>query len=249
MKVLIITVAGMASRFNQDLEKETLKCIYTEKSLKESLLYQIMTKCKQMDKYIIVGGYLFDELEKIVMGAEEFETFREKVSLVKNIQYKDYGSGYSLYLGLLEALKYIPTEIVFAEGDLFVDCDSLKKVIDSPKNVLTITREPILARKAVALYEDMLNQIHYLYDIQHECLQINEPFRAVYNSGQIWKFIDMDLLQKILNNLTEQDKKDTNLVIVQAYFGQLKRQEIDVIDIEKWFNCNTVDDYKLAFKK
>ena len=38
MKYLIITVAGTATRFNRDTEKETLKCLYYKDSPKFALL-------------------------------------------------------------------------------------------------------------------------------------------------------------------------------------------------------------------
>lgn len=41
-KALIITVAGTASRFNKDLDKETLKCLYFEGKPENSLLCQII---------------------------------------------------------------------------------------------------------------------------------------------------------------------------------------------------------------
>ena len=42
MKYLIITVAGTATRFNRDTEKETLKCLYYKDSPKFALLNQLI---------------------------------------------------------------------------------------------------------------------------------------------------------------------------------------------------------------
>ena len=47
MKVAIITVAGISSRFNEEIEDENkcLKAIYSEGSVKDTLLYHILNKC------------------------------------------------------------------------------------------------------------------------------------------------------------------------------------------------------------
>ena len=45
MKYLIITVAGTATRFNRDTEKETLKCLYYKDSPKFALLNQLIKNC------------------------------------------------------------------------------------------------------------------------------------------------------------------------------------------------------------
>lgn len=62
MKALIVTIAGTATRFNRDTDKETLKCLYYETSPCYSLLYQILDKAREIDQIIIVGGYLYDKL-------------------------------------------------------------------------------------------------------------------------------------------------------------------------------------------
>ena len=59
MKTLIITVAGTATRFNRDTSRDTLKCLYFQENPQYSLLYQILDKARDIDKYVIVGGYLF----------------------------------------------------------------------------------------------------------------------------------------------------------------------------------------------
>ena len=61
MKTLIVTVAGTATRFNRDTEKDTLKCLYYRESPEYSLLYQILDKAENIDRYIIVGGYLYEQ--------------------------------------------------------------------------------------------------------------------------------------------------------------------------------------------
>ena len=83
MKTLVITVAGSATRFNKDLNRETLKCIYYMESPKYSLLYQLLDKARELDEYIIVGGYLFEQLE--VFCKKELGEFSTKIKLIYNI--------------------------------------------------------------------------------------------------------------------------------------------------------------------
>lgn len=46
----------------------------------------------------------------------------------------------------------------------------------------------LLLLKAVALYVDEIDKVHYIYDTNHSLLSIPSPIKAIYNSGQIWKF-------------------------------------------------------------
>ena len=94
MKALIITVAGTATRFNKDTSRDTLKCLYFQENPRYSLLYQILDKARSLDKYIIVGGYLFEELSAFINC--NLQEFKDKIELVYNSHYEDYGSGYSL---------------------------------------------------------------------------------------------------------------------------------------------------------
>ena len=113
MKYLIITVAGTATRFNRDTEKETLKCLYYKDSPKFALLNQLIKNCGEYDKYIIVGGYLYSALEEYVK--ENLQAYGDKIELVYNEHFKDYGSDYSLYKGI-EAVKE-PGDVTFVEGE------------------------------------------------------------------------------------------------------------------------------------
>lgn len=239
MKVLIVTVAGLSSRFSESLGRPCLKCLYHTQDNEDSMLYRLIN-IYNFDRYIIVGGYRYDELVKEV--DEKFREMRDKILLVENIQYAEYGSGYSLYLGLAEALKLDFSEIVFAEGDLLVDRKTFEEVCEIPADVLTVNRDPILANKAVACYFDRNNKLHYIYDTNHNYLEIIEPFTAVYNSGQIWKFAQPELLRRVTASIKEDDWKGTNLVLVQTYFDE--SQKTEVITFQKWVNCNTVQDYE-----
>ena len=245
MRTLIVTVAGTATRFNRDTEKEVLKCLYYKERPEYTLLYQILAKSDGIDEYIVVGGYLYDQLEVFV--EHNLLPFKSKIKLVYNPRYRDYGSGYSLVKGL-EAVSEKTDEIIFAEGDLFFDRKSFATVVNTPQNILTINREFIMSNKAVALYTDEYDSIHYLYDSRHKLLFIPEAFKAVYNSAQIWKFISPELLKDDVNNLTNKQMCGTNLEIIQGYFGNLSCGQYEIIPMKIWCNCNTITDYENIYK-
>ena len=157
---------------------------------------------------------------------------------------KQYGSGYSLYCGLKAAMEMDFDELVFAEGDLFVDTQTYVKVCEIFQNIITCNQEPILASKAVAFYHDKQNQIHYIYDTGHSEFMINVPFTSIYNSGQIWKFVNSALLQNTYISMSDEDWKGTNLVLIERYFQQLKADEYEIIQFKKWINCNTIADFR-----
>ena len=157
MKILIITVAGCSSRFSKSIGYETLKCIYYKKDYTESLLFRLLNQSADFDKYIVVGGYKYDELRKCI--EEWFPSKKDKIELVRNPFYKKYGSGYSLFCGIEAAMKYNFDEMMFVEGDLFLDSNSFLKVANSAYNVITCNNNPILAKKAVVLYFDINEKI------------------------------------------------------------------------------------------
>lgn len=244
MKYLIITVAGTATRFNRDTKEDTLKCLYYTDDPQYALLPQLMKNCGEYDKYIIVGGYLYEKLQQFV--ADNLAEYGEKVTLVYNEHFKDYGSGYSLYKGI-EAITE-PGDVTFVEGDLFFMADVFKKIYDSSKSVITINREPIYSNKAVALYINADGMPRYLYDTNHQTLTVPEPFKAIFNSGQMWKFASSKKLLKAVGTLSEKQLQGTNLEIIQAYFGDMSAEEYDVVTFADWFNCNTVADYQIVRK-
>ena len=139
-----------------------------------------------------------------------------------------------------------PGDVTFVEGDLFFLKENFDEVYNSKKNVLTINREPIYANKAVALYVSVDGRPHYLYDTNHSSLNIPEPFLAVFNSAQIWKFASAEMLHEAVASLSEKQLQGTNLEIVQAYFNKLSREEYDVVLFNAWYNCNTVADYNIV---
>ena len=61
LKISIITVAGVSSRFNKDIPEgdKILKCLYYEENPQNTLIYQMLKKLDYCDKIIIVGGYKY----------------------------------------------------------------------------------------------------------------------------------------------------------------------------------------------
>lgn len=240
----IITVAGISSRFNKGIseDEKALKCIYTADSPADTLLYRMTHKLSSSDRLIIVGGYKYDDLERYINDFLRKQIDSE-IILVRNDRYADLASGYSLYLGLKEAFKYEPDEILFVEGDLDIDRASVNRVLTSDGNVCTYNHEPIYSDKSVVLYVDADGRIHYAFNSSHGLLQIDEPFRCILNSGQMWKFTDMDALCNANDIFGKQYIDGTNLRIIQSYLDLVDRQSVSLIGLDRWTNCNTRTDY------
>ena len=246
MRSLIITVAGMSSRFNKDTKVEVLKCLYYEDKPENSLLsLQVHKTFDLVDEIIVVGGYKYDDLVTFIR--DHMKDVNKKIKVVYNEHFHDFGSGYSLLKGI-ETVSDQTSEITFIEGDLFFDTESVEAIISSPKDVISVNNEPILSNKAVALYFDAHNYPHYIYDTSHSCLEIREPFTAIYNSGQMWKFRNPARVREICHFLTPEQEQGTNLEIVQKYFGAYPMTQLDIVKVGLWFNCNTVADYRAAIK-
>ncbi len=220
MKTVIITVAGISSRFNEGIpeNEKVLKAVYYERDWRNTLLYHMIEKSSFADRIIVVGGYRFDSLEKYCLLFSQ--DILEKITIVRNEHFRDFGSGYSLYLGLEEAFRSKSEEILFAEGDLDIDSLSFEKVIESDKNVLTFNYEPIYSNKAVVLYMDDKGRYQYAFNSSHGLLSIDSSFSCIFNSGQVWKFLDMDYLDYACKKFLEQEVKDTNLRIIQNYLDK-----------------------------
>lgn len=250
MRIFLTTVAGSATRFSESVGKPTVKCIYNREDPKKTLLNHMLTQASDYDAFVIVGGFFISELKAYINDILS-EEFRKKIILVNNEKYAEYGSGWSLYLGVKAVFEKYGTsfdELLFAEGDLFVDDESFASVAGSKDSVITINSEAIKAKKAVALYYDLNEVPHYIYDTSHGQLAINEPFTAIYNSGQIWKFTDSELLKKVTDSIPESGHEGTNLVLINEYFQTLAKsgKNINVIPMKTWINCNTVNDFVIA---
>ncbi len=246
MRTLIITVAGTATRFNRDTTEPTLKCLYEIDGYKNTLLYQILDKARDYDEFVIVGGYLYEKLQDFV--EQHLNEFKDKIKLIFNPEFSTFGSGYSLNLGI-QAASPCSSEILFVEGDLYFDDKNFEKIKESDKSVFTVNHELITAKKAVVVYENIEGKLRYLYDTSHSYLRISEPFLAVFNSGQVWKFTDISKLSQVLNSLTTKQVKGTNLEIIQGYFGDLNSEEYEMVTFNTWHNCNTVKDYETVYAK
>ena len=248
MKISIITVAGVSSRFNKDVpeDEKILKCLYWKDNPKNTLIYKMLEKLSYCDKIIIVGGYKFQNLVDYI-DVNVPENLKEKIILAYNDHFSDLSSGYSLYLGIKEALDNFDSisEILFVEGDLDIDFESFSKVIASSKNVLTYNHEPIYSNKAVVLYQNENDEYHYLFNSDHGLLSIDEPFKAIFNSGQTWKFQNVELVKIANDNFKENLIEDTNLGIIQKYFDMLENESIEIIPLKHWVNCNTRKDYEI----
>lgn len=248
MRCVVITVAGISSRFNEGFPDKRLKAIYCEGDYRQTILYQLLQKCRAADRIVIVGGYLYEELSRYIAESLE-EPLREKIDLVYNEFYEKYASGYSLYKGLEQALKQEGVEeLLFVEGDLEIDADSFRRIWESEKDVFTYTSETIYSDKAVVVYEDTGHRYHYIYSTEHGSLRIADEFYSIYNSGQCWKFHHMGDLKTAMDEFLLQNRADTNLLIIQRYFDRRSREEIEPIAIKRWMNCNTRRDYMAAKK-
>ena len=251
MKCAIITVAGISSRFNEGLQEEqhALKAVYSsDGNARHTLLWHLLEKCVYADEIVIVGGYRFADLEQYldrVSGAREQEAGgierKRRIRLVYNDRFTDLASGCSLHLGIKAALEDGATEILFAEGDLDVDDASFARVVHAKESVLTYTREPVYADKAVVVYQNAEGKFRYAFNASHGLLRIDEPFSCLLNSGQVWKFTDMEAL-RAANEAFQQEAPDgTNLYIIQRYFDTVAASE--PVLLEQWTNCNTREDY------
>lgn len=244
MKSMIVTVAGTATRFNRDTTEETLKCLYHRGEPSMSLLSQIVGKSEGIDEIVIVGGYLYEKLCQFV--ATHLSEYASKIRIVYNPEYCTYGSGYSLIKGI-ENVSPEADEVIFVEGDLYFDKEEFALIKASERDVFTVNHELITADKSVVVYERVCGCIKYLYDTSHKSLRIDEPFLAVYNSGQIWKFRDVARLRGVVASLTPEQEHGTNLEIVQGYFDAVSPDDYEMIALSVWCNCNTVADWTKTF--
>ena len=77
MKILILTVAGLSTRFSESIGEPCLKCIFYRNSIKESLLYRMLHQKEAFDKYVIVGGYMFEQLKTTLEN--DFTEIQDKI--------------------------------------------------------------------------------------------------------------------------------------------------------------------------
>ncbi|WP_173472297.1 DUF6564 domain-containing protein [Eubacterium ruminantium] len=246
MKAAIITLAGISSRFNEGIpESEKIhKSIYFEGEKKDTILFHLLKKCIFADKIILVGGYKYDDIKDYIDSLPD--EYKKKITLTYNEHFEDLASGYSLYVGLNELFKEKENieEVLFIEGDLDVDKTSFDKIVKADKSVLTYSFEPIYAKKAVVLYKDAEDRFKYAFNSSHGLLKIDDQFSVILNSGQTWKFTDINKLKEANDEFYEKEKDGTNLKIIQNYINRCSSDDFCLVSIDRWTNCNTRDDYK-----
>jgi len=240
-KALIITVAGTSSRFRKSLGEDVLKATYSEDGERSVLDIMLDYAGESFEDIIVVGGYKFDELEIFIQTNYP----QKNIKLVNNRLY-EYGSNISLVEGI-KALDKEYDEVLFVEGDLVIDRDSFDGIVETKRDTITSTTLPIEAKTSVIYYVSREDSIVYKYDTDHELLTIDEPFKSISNSGQIWKFCDIGKLKEIANSFGEDALNFTNLATVEPYFNAIDG-DIAHYQIREWFNCNTIEDYREAIK-
>ncbi|MBQ8945536.1 MAG: hypothetical protein IJ058_01870 [Lachnospiraceae bacterium] len=248
MKIAVITIAGVSSRFNEGVpeEEKRHKIIYYEGNREDTLLYHLLEKCGSFDHIVLVGGNRYDEVQDYCDKLPG--DMKTRIELVYNEHYADLASGYSLYVGLKAIFETYENdsieEILFVEGDLDIDRDSFDTVVSCKSDVLTYNYEPIYSNKAVVLYRDGTGSYRYAFNSSHGLLRIDEPFSMILNSGQMWKFTDIEKL-KVANDIFYSDNKSgTNLCIIQEYIDQQRDDDPRIIGLKRWTNCNTREDYR-----
>lgn len=245
MKTAIITIAGLSSRFNQDVEPEErkLKAIYYENNELDTLLFHMIDRMKDSDRIVLVAGYKKEDLRDYIERVFP-QGIKEKISIVINDHYEDWSSGYSLYLGIKDAFRYGTDSILFAEGDLDVDNETFKAVSSSTKSVITCNHEVIRSNKAVIGYCNADGKYRYAFSESHGLASVNEQFSLLFNSGQVWKFTNMNYLEDAISEFETVKDSGTNLVIVSGYFEKEDPKNVELLDFKYWVNCNTKEDYR-----
>lgn len=239
-RTAIIAAAGQATRFSRSVGNECYKILYQEDG-EPCLLDMQLEYLRRLgfDSVYIVGGYHFDELQKFLRGYDQTNL---EVFLIYNEHFADYGTCYSLYLGI-NALPSSCNEVVFLEGDLFFDFNALSQIMNSTSSVITYSRDLIDATKSVVFYQDAVGTIRYVYDSAHTSFKVPGEIVKIANSGQVWKFSQVSLLRNIINKYSEINFIGTNLQIVEDYFGDYQGS-LDFVAFDCWYNCNIIADYR-----
>lgn len=238
MKYLLVTVAGIAGRFNEGYAEKYLKCIYYVGKPQNTLLYRILDQNRDYDRIVIVGGYLYKELKEYVQNY--LADLKDKIVLLNNVHYKEYGSAYSLKLGLEACLQKADVEeIFFTEGDLYVGTEDYQRLKEVRQDIFTFNHERILAEKAVVVYRTKEGW-HYAFDTNHQGIVMPGTILEIYNSAQMWKFCNIRDLKAIYENMPEEEWRGTNLTLIQTYF---RKKNVCPVEINEWVNCNTRADY------
>lgn len=241
MKMAMIAAAGVSSRFNENEEEAVLKGIYTIADNRKTLLYSILGKCDGFEKVVLVGGYQYEKLMKYVDSLRG--DFPFEIQMVYNPYFREFGSGYTLKVGLEQCLNGDCTEITMIEGDLFFDRESFESIKNSRHSVAAYNTKIIYSKKAVIAYVNQEKKLKYVFSANHGAAQIPEPFLEIYNSGQIWKFLDVNRVRMLVKGLPGEVWQGTNLQFIERYFSGVKEGEWEMLPLKVWENCNTREDY------
>ena len=242
---LVLTSAGVSSRFSRSLGREVVKCLYSDGGPEDTILHRQVAAASEMglNPIVVVGGYRFGEVQEF---CGRHLAWVGGLELVKNAEFATTGTLHSLHLGLAAVLGLNVDAVVFAEGDLLFDIDSFRAVATGRKSVVSACPEPITAERSVALYFTLAGRVRYVYDPDHRQLIIPEPFRSIHNSAQVWKFHDLELLRMLGRGVGRERFDETNLGFIQEYFRTVEPDNIELVMFKDWFNCNTITDYRDA---
>lgn len=240
-RVAIITMAGTSSRFSKSVGRECHKSLFREHPQDDSLLdWQLsILKRSGFEHIVLVGGYMFDELEAAI-GSRYADW---PIILVRNDHYSDWGSCYSLCLGI-DAVPHDSTSVTFLEGDLLFDETAFADLLSIEDDAITATKSIVDARTSVAFYIAKSGRLQYVYDTAHTSLKIDEPFTRIGNSGQVWQFVDVKKLKVCSARCGEKEWRGTNLLPIIDYYSTVDGNAVRICGFDKWFNCNTISDYR-----
>lgn len=238
MRAFITTVAGQSTRFNQGCADPVLKCLYHTEKTPECILSRLLRQAAEagFDRLIVVGGYRYQDLQRTV---EEYHN--PSIELVYNPRWQDSGSMYSLYYGALAAEG--AAEILFCEGDVITDSESFRRLASAQEDSFAIAREPIFADRSVAAYQGSDGRLHYLFDTNHVALTFPANVKAIFHSAQAWKIGDGETFIRMNAQLTETERRGTNLVLIERYLRRHPMEKLNLITLEHWINCNTREDF------
>ena len=247
MRALVITVAGMATRFSASVGTPCVKCVFSEgDDPSDTLLGRLLKQAGGFDYVVVVVGWGADDIRSW-LDAYTPECVAGRVIVVDNPHYSDYGSGWSLYVGLLALKGFGVDSVLFAEGDLYLDKATFAECCDFEGDLVTVSNFPIEAKTSVALYFNADGHPRYVYDTSHGLLEVPEPFSSIHNSGQVWGFGDAGLLFRAAAELGEEAHHGTNLVLVNEYFSRVAPEGVRRLSFATWVNCNTITDWRRAF--
>ena len=250
----LILAAGVGSRMG----RSTHKCL-TQINGKEFIKLQMekLMNAYNIGKFFIVVGHKATEIEEAL--GDEF--MGAPIQYVFNGHYEDYGSGYSLMLGLraMSESSFRSCDLVVTEADCLVPqeayeslkCDSGSRCLVGPK--VDIHKSVLVTVHADDPEEEEVSS--FCYDRTHRNVfsQLKPDHRPVGESIQTWYF-NNDVLGKYLG-------KARNMVDIPFFcreasnlsvMNHLLMEDYDILKMKVvWYegtfiNLNTPADIQLA---